>query len=245
MKLTSFSVTPRFRILLAVSALLILGLKLSYRKSADSSTSTTKLIKQVKEVPTKLYNEDLVEWFNVTFLPQMKEEHQELTDLLDNHDITKDITYNSSLKASVYDVIGPLLAKNGGIGERRYYIAKDSGIKGSSVYADEFMSKFTLIGVFTGVRDLASKDKKYEWGYPSIPLNDGVPIAIGTDAMHGGNMLRFFNDGNPENLNCEAVTIAWENRWYIVYTAKKDIYPGQELTVSYGPRYWDKRGFTS
>jgi hypothetical protein len=64
-----FSAKPRLRILLAVSALLILGLELSYRKSANSSTSTFKLIKQVKVVPAKLYNEDLFEWFNVTFLP--------------------------------------------------------------------------------------------------------------------------------------------------------------------------------
>jgi SET domain-containing protein len=177
----------------------------------------------------------------------MKEEYREVTNLLDDHNVTEDSSYDPSLKESVYDVIGPLIAKSGGIGERRYYIAKDSGIKGSGVYADEFMPENTLIGVYTGVRTAASQDTKYEWGYQSKPLYEGQEVNIGNDAMFGGNMLRFINDGKPENLNCNAVQVAWENRWYIVYMAKKDIHPGQELTVSYGSGYWkvENRGFTS
>jgi SET domain-containing protein len=177
----------------------------------------------------------------------MKEEHQELTELLDNHNVTEDSSYDPSHKESVYDVIGPLIAKSGGIGERRYYIAKDSGIKGSGVYADEFMPENTLIGVYTGVRVPVSQDTKYEWGYQSIPLYEGNPLPLGINRMYEGNMLRFLNDGKPENLNCRPVGVVWENRWYIVYMAKKDIYPGQELTVSYGSGYWEpeNRGFTS
>jgi hypothetical protein len=99
MKSLSFSAEPRFLVLLALSALLILGLVLSYY-----STSTAELINQVKVVPVKLYNEDLFDWFNITFLLQMIED-RELTEILDNHNVTEDSSYHPSRKESVYDII--------------------------------------------------------------------------------------------------------------------------------------------
>jgi hypothetical protein len=237
MKSLSFSAKPRFPVLLAVSAFIVLGLILAY-----SSTSKAELINQVKVVPAKLYNEDLFEWFNVTFLPQSIED-RELTEILDNHNVTDDAKYHPSRKESVYDVIGPLIAKSGGIGERRFYVAKDAGVKGSGVYANEFMAKDTLIGVFTGVRTTSRDSSTYTWNYQSEPIYKGHELDIGNDAMYAGNMLRFFNDGKKEHLNCKMVAVAWENRWFRVYMVEKDIYPGQELLISYGSGYWKGRDF--
>jgi hypothetical protein len=241
MKSQHFSAKPRLVALLSVLILLIIGLVVSY-----SRVATIEVIKPAKVeshvVPTKLYNEDLFDWFNITFLPQTLDDGA-LMELLDNHTVTEDSRYQPDSKKSVYDVIGPLIATNGGIGEHRYYIAKEDGIKGSSVYADEFLPNNTLIGVYTGVRTHQSDDTKYEWNYYSRPLFEGEPLPIGLDAMYGGNMLRFINDGKLENINVDAVSIPWENRWFRLYFASRDIHPGQELLVSYGSGYWQERDF--
>jgi SET domain-containing protein len=137
-----------------------------------------------------------------------------------------------------------LILTSGGIGERRFHIAKDDGVKGSAVYADEFIAKDDIIGVYTGVRTAKSDSSTYRWSYYSKPIFRGQEVHIGIDAMHGGNMLRFINDGKKESLNVDVISVPWENRWYRIYTAMKDIYPGEELMVSYGSGYWKKRDFS-
>jgi SET domain-containing protein len=125
-----------------------------------------------------------------------------------------------------------LIPTSGGIGERRFHIA------------NEFIAKDAIIGVYTGVRTAKSDSSTYEWNYYSKPIFRGQEVHIGIDGMHGGNMLRFINDGKEESLNVDVISVPWENRWYRIYTAMKDIFPGEELMVSYGSGYWEDREFS-
>ena len=56
------------------------------------------------------------------------------------------------------------------------------------------------------------------------------------DAMHQGNLLRFVNDADPLNLVTKK-----DQGGNILYYAIRDIYPGEELFVDYGPNYWKFR----
>jgi hypothetical protein len=70
--------TVRPRLLATISGLFVLGLFISFHLGIYSSTPV-KL--EAKVVPEKLYNEDLADWFNVTFLP-LTIEDTELTEIL-------------------------------------------------------------------------------------------------------------------------------------------------------------------
>jgi hypothetical protein len=138
----SYSIKPRLIAMQTVVLLLVLGFVYYYRSFGSTVGYDIRApTVDTREVPAKLYNEDLAEWYNVTFLPEMVED-RELTSYLDNWSVKDDKGYyKSSRKESVYDIFGPLISTSGGIGERRFYIRKDSGIKGSAVYADEFIPK--------------------------------------------------------------------------------------------------------
>jgi hypothetical protein len=233
-----FTIKPRLLALQAVMALLVLGLVISYRQGMYSIPAFELSEEQSLE-PAKMYNEDLLEWFGIEFLPSVIEE-PELTAILDAHTVSEDEDYHQSRKATVYDIFGPLIASSGGENEHRYYISK-SGDKGHGVYANEFMPKYTLIGVYTGIRTSTSEDTTYEWNYLSTPIVDDEELPIGLDGREAGNMLRFINDG--KNLNIRMVSVAWNNRWYTIYSASKDIHVGEELMVSYGSGYWEEREF--
>jgi hypothetical protein len=70
--------TVRPRLLATISALFVLGLVISFHLGIHSSTPVKV---EAKVVPEKLYNEDLFDWFNVTFLP-LTIEDTELTEIL-------------------------------------------------------------------------------------------------------------------------------------------------------------------
>jgi hypothetical protein len=214
-------------------------------KAANLNPSNSQL--QVE----KLYNEDLFERFKVTFLPNTIEENRELTSILvypfpnkikkDQHDVTKDTRY-PVYKESVYEKLGPFVEAGGGENERRFYVAK-AGDKGYGVFADEFIQKGDIIGVYTGVLTVESKeieyDYDYEWSYYSRPIVNGKELIIGLDGKNKGNMLRFLNDGDV--VNCENITVAWNNRWHAVVIAMSDIQVGDELQLSYGSGFWEDR----
>jgi hypothetical protein len=99
---------------------------------------------------TKFYNEDLgtsPHFPNIIFLPVTLEEPW-LTALLDKHDAKTDEVYDVDYEER-YEKWGPELKNNGGVGERRYYVA-DAGVKGWGVFADEPIPEGDLIGVYTG-----------------------------------------------------------------------------------------------
>jgi SET domain-containing protein len=77
------------------------------------------------------------------------------------------------------------------------------------------------------------------WDYPSRDFF-GNRIDLGLDARLKGNYLRFVNhDG--DNCNAKAEDIPFNNAWFVYYIAKRDILPGEEITVSYGSDYFATR----
>jgi SET domain-containing protein len=143
----------------------------------------------------------------------------------------------------VYEKFGPLIDSSGGVDERRFYVA-EAGAKGHGVFADELIYKGDIIGVYTGVRTVEKieelgYDYDYEWSYYSRPVVNGKELTIGLDGKYSGNMLRFLNDGKI--VNCENITIAWNNRWHAVVIAMENIQIGDELQLSYGSGYWEDR----
>lgn len=266
-----FSIKPRVLAVQVLITMLIIGLYFTWTKQSIgvelyNSVKNTDLAPGVSEVPVKsstnvkdvpvesssgledysptmpekMYNEDLMMYFNVTFISSIIE-HDDVKEVLDMHNATLDEEYEPEKKEKVYDVLGPQIEGLGGRGEKRFYV-KGAGEKGYGVFANEYIKRMSIIGLYTGERTASSLDTKYEWTYQSEPEdNFGDKVYIGTDGKYMGNMLRFINDG--KYINCKMVQVVWKNRWYPIYVATKDIHPGEELSVSYGSSYWEDRDF--
>jgi SET domain-containing protein len=48
--------------------------------------------------------------------------------------------------------------------------------------------------------------------------------------------MRFINDNN--HYNCEAISIPYYNIWTIFIISTRVIYPGEEISLSYGDAFW-------
>ncbi|KAJ1565922.1 hypothetical protein HK405_011328, partial [Cladochytrium tenue] len=80
----------------------------------------------------------------------------------------------------------------------------------------------------------------YSWRSPAVVLNEtGEPMKLGIDSHYRGNMARFVND--VADPNCEAVFFPYRELWRVVYVSMRPISAGEEVTVSYGPKYWESR----
>ncbi|KAI8591758.1 hypothetical protein BDZ88DRAFT_409593 [Geranomyces variabilis] len=64
-------------------------------------------------------------------------------------------------------------------------------------------------------------------------------MSLGIDAQVVGNIGRFVN--HDESPNSDSVYVPWRNTWRVLYVSVRDIWPGEEVTVSYGANYWETR----
>ncbi|KAJ3188303.1 hypothetical protein HDU85_005454 [Gaertneriomyces sp. JEL0708] len=166
---------------------------------------------------------------------------ESLKTVVENHNIYDDDSYK--VDKELYDnyarVFGPYLdtpLDN----DRRLYVKWTGNEKKFGVFADQYLPDFSFVCEYAGILVNNSRSTDYQWHYYSkLKDTDGTELAVGLDSQFIGNIGRFVN--HDDNPNCDVIYVPWRNRWRIVYVTVRPIYPGEELTVSYGSNYWDSR----
>jgi SET domain-containing protein len=122
-----------------------------------------------------------------------------------------------------------------------YLIKKVNPLVGYGVFATSKISELSFIGEYTGVvrkrRFWGEFSNDYVFSY-SIEPHD-TPWVI--DAREKGNFTRFINHSYEPNLTAKWIISGGVA--HIILFANRLIYPGEQLTYDYGPKYWKKRSF--
>eukprot|EP00586_Coscinodiscus_wailesii_P014645 CAMPEP_0172495340 /NCGR_PEP_ID=MMETSP1066-20121228/67930_1 /TAXON_ID=671091 /ORGANISM="Coscinodiscus wailesii, Strain CCMP2513" /LENGTH=229 /DNA_ID=CAMNT_0013266927 /DNA_START=29 /DNA_END=718 /DNA_ORIENTATION=+ len=118
---------------------------------------------------------------------------------------------------------------------------------GNGLFTSVYLGKGTVVCHYSGTRhDYHSQKKivdrqyllKLQNGYPkNSRRNDGF--------IDAGPCLdvkaRFINDpGNDDKINVKFEHIREPGTWFCPVVAQRDIDAGEELFISYGPRYWNE-----
>ena len=116
------------------------------------------------------------------------------------------------------------------------------GLLGFGLFAARSFVPGDLIGEYTGIVRPARRGRPlpgggystdYAWGFPRV-RNFGKSLEI--DAREAGGPLRFANHSGE--ANAEPDHLAIEGRWRVIFVARRDIEPGEDITVDYGQAYW-------
>lgn len=109
---------------------------------------------------------------------------------------------------------------------------------GYGVFAESNIRKGDFIGIYGGVvvEESPTRSNDYAWNFPMPDKK------IMLDAIEYGNEISLVNDG--KNPNCAmAQILGRDGACYICYIATRDIAVGEQFLVSYGPGYWQSRGY--
>ncbi|TPX57331.1 hypothetical protein PhCBS80983_g03931 [Powellomyces hirtus] len=190
----------------------------------------------------KYYPKDLSKHFGIHHIDQL-EIPAELQPYVDAHDVTTDKQYvdNMDLYQNYARVFGPFLDKlSKGNNDERLYVKWTGDEKKFGVFTNAYIPAYGFVVEYSGLLINSSRSTDYEWHYHSeLVDNDGNAMPLGIDSQFVGNIARFVN--HDDKPNTDSIYVPWKNTWRIVYVATKNIYPGEELTVSYGPNYWQSR----
>ncbi len=109
-------------------------------------------------------------------------------------------------------------------------------LKGYGLFAQEVIPEMICVGEYVGIvkkRDRKKdNDNSYIFEYAIDTLDTGYVI----DAEKQGNHTRFINHSDDPNLLSRWLLIDGLPR--IIFFTKRQILPNEELTVDYGPHYW-------
>ncbi len=189
------------------------------------------------------YEKDFEDKFKVTHLM-----HSILVDeRLKKWDIKKDKEY------TINPVLNDQLEKRYGSLIEIGYTAKMS-VKlvnkqvGYGAYAEQLISKGDMICEYTGIveQETYGSDNLYLWDYPTILFEKTASgrrkkITFCVNAEKSGNIARFINHSLRKYQNVGIELIPFDGSWHVVYLAKRDIYPGEQLLTYYGTQYWRDR----
>jgi len=193
---------------------------------------------------------DLESVFSVKYASKTVSESEFLDNLLDNMNVTESERYQSDFyeyerRKNQY---GPLIER-GYEQDKRFYIKLSSKEVGYGLFANVDILANTVIGVYHGTltrvkAGLTNTDYAWDYGTFPDPEKPGENIEICIDGRTYGTWLRFVNHKEDADANCYAMYVPYNNRWYIVYMARKFIPRGNELFISYGDNYWTARADT-
>lgn len=109
---------------------------------------------------------------------------------------------------------------------------------GYGLFAKELIKAGSFINVYTGILTLHKdiEDRDYSWSYP---VKSSKNERISVDSKAKGNELRYVNDSKDPNLTMKYIFS--KGFWFIGYIANKDISPNEQLSISYGKKYWSTR----
>ncbi|KAJ1560702.1 hypothetical protein HK405_006225 [Cladochytrium tenue] len=172
--------------------------------------------KSLDPIPDAFTNDDLYSYLGVEYLSHVIIDPV-IEPIIRAHDIYSEISYNDDRpwfdRWSQH--LGYFIEK-GSRDDKRLFVKFISAAKGYDSISD------------------------YIWSSPSQILDEmGNVMKLGIDARFRGNMARFVND--VSNPNCEALFVPHGGIWHVVYITVRAIRAGEEVTVSYGNKYWDSR----
>lgn len=119
------------------------------------------------------------------------------------------------------------------------WISEDVGY---GLFASEDIEEGNLIGEYSGVVCLKKQvnNMTWSWKYPIkgtfLEPYDAVTSVNGGEL---GNELRFAN--HSDDRNTSPIMVHDGDTWVNCYFARKPIAKDQEITISYGERYWLSR----
>ncbi len=119
------------------------------------------------------------------------------------------------------------------------YIQWISDEIGYGVFAQERIEAGELIAEYVGRVIPRATVSTWSWKYPSSGTFKGHPVPASLTGEQYANETRFINDGDVANV--ETKFVFHNGLWHLLYVAKQGIEPGEELLISYGPRYWRSR----
>jgi SET domain-containing protein len=118
-------------------------------------------------------------------------------------------------------------------------IKKVHPLVGSGVFAKERIPPLSMVGEYVGLvrkrEPKKDRDNPYVFRYMIGPHEASYVI----DAQNKGNFTRFINHSYEPNLISKWAIFEGIGR--IVFCARRTIWPGEQLTVDYGPYYWRRR----
>lgn len=191
----------------------------------------------------KFYMEDFLSYFgiepihNTVIDPSLKA-------LVDAHDITTDDLYKNNEDEMKYRIQKySTWIDRGSEGDKRFYVKYTDVNRGYGLYADTYIRKGDVLGVYAAELTNSSYTTDYTWTYSSVIKNEqGKPIDLGLDSKEKGNWFLFVNHADKaKDLNCEVIYVPYKNIWHVMYVASKAISKDQEILVSYGESYWETR----
>lgn len=112
---------------------------------------------------------------------------------------------------------------------------------GNGVFIEEKIRSGAFVGEYVGIvkkKKLFQRQNLYTMRYPTLYLNKKEYII---DSESFGNFTRFINHSNNPNLELESIFISPFTR--MIFTAKRNIEKGEQLTFDYGKVYWKKKVF--
>jgi hypothetical protein len=207
-----------------------------------ASAATSKKTSSKKK---KYYRKDFQSQFNVRYIDHNEFKGKKLL----NWDIKKDSEYtinpglNDRLEQKYSDQIkagyhAPMHIK---------YINK---IIEYGAYAETFIKRGDMVVEYTGTVEVDSpydEDNLYLWDYPTFYF-ETVPgrtrrkkIKYCINAETVGNYARFINHSLRKYQNVGIQVTPCDGKWHVIYVAKKDIEPGEQLLTYYGMGYWRDR----
>jgi hypothetical protein len=110
-------------------------------------------------------------------------------------------------------------------------------LKGAGLFANQVLPEMTCVGEYTGIvkkRDRKKdRDNSYIFEYAIDTFDTGYVI----DAEKQGNHTRFINHSDDPNLISRWLLI--DNLPRIIFFTNRRTEKDEELTVDYGPYYWE------
>lgn len=193
----------------------------------------------------KFYKEDFKSVFGIRYIDHNEFPHKKL----EKWDITQDKEYtiNPELNERYEKKYSEQIAAGYHAPICIKYINK---IIEYGAYAEDFIKRGDMVVEYTGVIEedtLFDEDNLYLWTYPTI-MYKTVPgkkrrkkIKYCINAEKVGNYARFINHSQRKYQNVGIRITPCKGKWHVIYVAKKDIKPGEQLLTYYGMDYWRDR----
>ncbi len=113
---------------------------------------------------------------------------------------------------------------------------------GYGCFAKKGIPKGTLIAEYVG--EIIPKNeitsKVWSWKYPSKgSFSNKFPSNISLNSARVANETHFINHSDIPNTYTEFIYA--NNSWHLVYISNKFIEKDQEITITYGSKYWNKK----
>jgi hypothetical protein len=120
---------------------------------------------------------------------------------------------------------------------RKYEIKWVNEQIGHGLFAKQKFKAGDVIGYYAGYLTDKPFNQAYSFGFDGSVF-DGLNI----DPTHFGNAMRFINHTSDKFANVKTVEYFQDGLPFVMFVAKKDMEPGDEMLYDYGVGYWDTQG---